>query len=90
MIVGLSIGLFLLLAILTAGSGRFTRAPLMGQWGRFVATRPGLRGSEQWEDEPELVEYENFKWWIRIKPNPGINLPLIGYWSKASGRKRRS
>lgn len=92
------------LAIIAAASApliafvraRKTRHPLMLQWGRFINKRPGLSGNggapddpRTRDDEPEVVEFEDWKWWIRFRPNPGINLPVIGYWSRANGRRRR-
>lgn len=65
-----------------------TRHPLMLQWGRFINRRDGIKGHPNWSDEPDVVEYVDFKWWIRLRPNPGINLPAIGYWSRANGRRR--
>jgi hypothetical protein len=65
-----------------------SRHPLMLQWGRFSNSRPGIKGHKIWSDEPDVVSYEDFKYWLRFSPNPGINLPLIGYWSKARGRRR--
>jgi len=59
----------------------------MWQFGKFVNTRPGVKNHEYWEDEPDVVEFTDFKYWIRFKPNPGFNLPILGYWSKAKGRK---
>lgn len=61
---------------------------LVCQWGKFINQRPGIKGHEFWADEPDTVEFEDFRYWIRLRPNPGFNLPLIGYWSKARGRNR--
>lgn len=58
------------------------------QFGKFENERLGIKGHAFWEDEPDIVKYTDYKYWVRIKPNPGINLPKIGYWSKARGRKR--
>lgn len=41
-----------------------------------------------WADEPDVVTFRDYRYWIRLRPNPGFNLPLVGYWSKAHGRKR--
>ncbi len=62
--------------------------PILWQFGRFTNTRLGIHGHAVWSDEPEVVEYDDWRWWIRVKPNPGINLPVLGYWSRANGRKR--
>jgi hypothetical protein len=67
---------------------RRTRHPLMLQWGQFVNTRRGLVNPALGINEPPVVEYEDFKYWLRLRPNPGINVPLIGYWSRARGRSR--
>lgn len=76
---------------------RRSRRPLMLQWGHFVNKRPGLPGNGGPPDdprtrdpEPEVVEFDDWKWWIRIRPNFGVNLPVIGYWSRANGRRRVS
>jgi hypothetical protein len=69
---------------------RRTRHPLMLQWGRFVNTRRGLVNPVLGINEPPVVEYEDFKHWVRLSPNPGINLPVLGYWSRAHGRRRET
>lgn len=59
------------------------------QWGRFTNTRPGIRGHKVWSDEAEVVEYVDYRYWIRLRPNPGFNLPRpLGYWSRSRGRQR--
>lgn len=72
-----------------------TRHPLMLQWGHFVNTRPGLPGNGGAPDdprtrdpEPDVVQFDDWKYWLRLKPNFGVNLPLVGYWSRANGRRR--
>lgn len=61
--------------------------PIIWQFGRFINTRPGVQGHEVWSDEPYVVEFVDFKYWIRLRPNPGFNLPILGYWSQSKGRK---
>lgn len=70
-------------------SVRRVRQPkaLMWQFGAFTNTRAGIKQNDNWRDEPDIVEFTDFKYWVRIRPNPGVNLPLVGYWSKAKGRK---
>jgi len=58
------------------------------QWGRFINTRNGLKNSPFHENEPDIVEFRDFKFWVRLYPNPGFNLPVLGYWSKFRGRRR--
>jgi hypothetical protein len=60
---------------------------LIWQFGAYTAYRPGIKNNANWEDEPDIVEYTDYKYWIRLRPNPGVNLPVFGYWSKAKGRK---
>ena len=60
----------------------------MIQWGRYISERAGSKGHPMLEDEPDIVQYENYQYWIRCKPNPGISIPVFGYWSKAYGRTR--
>lgn len=72
---------------------------LMWQFGKFTNTRPGLKGhrfehndpdsEDGWADEPDIVEFEDYHYWIRLKPNWGFNLPLIGYYSEANGYARK-
>ena len=76
-------------AIVAWAKAKRTRRPLMLQWGRFVGERAGTTDPERDIHEDEIVHYEDFRYWLRLSPNPGINLPVIGYWSKANGRKRR-
>jgi len=57
------------------------------QWGKFTNKRAGIKDNANWSDEPEVVEFDDFRYWIRTSPNPGFNLPVLGYWSKAKGRK---
>lgn len=64
-----------------------TKKAILWQFGKFINTRPGLKGSDQWHDEPDVVEFVDYKYWIRLRPNPGFNLPVLGYWSQAKGRK---
>jgi hypothetical protein len=66
---------------------RYPRMILL-QWGKFTNTRLGIKGHRNWTDEPDIVEYPDFKYWVRLKPNPGFNLPKIGYYSRAKGRNR--
>lgn len=61
---------------------------LIFQFGKFQNERLGIKSHAFWADEPDIVKYDDYKYWVRIKPNPGINLPVIGYWSKARGRNR--
>lgn len=61
---------------------------LILQWGKFVNERPGIKGHAFWTDEPDIVQFQDYRYWIRLKPNPGVNLPVLGYWSKARGRHR--
>lgn len=58
------------------------------QWGRFINSRPGIVDHLRFDDEPPVVEFEDFRYWIRTRPNPGFNLPALGYWSRARGRRR--
>lgn len=60
----------------------------MWQFGKVEATRPGLKNHPRWQDEGEEVHYIDYKYWIRLSPNPGFNLPVLGYWSKHRGRRR--
>ena len=59
----------------------------MWQFGHFVNTRPGLQERGLPVDEPEIVEYDDYRYWIRVRPNPGVNLPLLGYYSRQKGRR---
>jgi len=69
---------------------KVTRSPLMMiQWGAFENVRDGLQNHPYFEDEPEFVHFQDYRYWIRVKSNPGFNVPVIGYWSKHKGRKRR-
>lgn len=61
---------------------------LILQFGKFTNTRPGLKGHPALDDEPDVVEFDDYRWWVRLTPNPGFNLPLLGYWSRARGRQR--
>lgn len=81
--------LLVVLALLLAlGVFRLTRPrSIIWQWGEEVKVRPGSPAHDEFEDEPEEVPYVDYKYWVRLKPNPGINLPVVGYWSKAYGRK---
>lgn len=91
MIVWLVVGVACVALIAAVFGAKKLRAPepIMWQFGHFTNTRPGIRGHTVWEDEDEVVEYDDWRYWIRVKPNPGINVPLLGYWSRANGRKRR-
>ncbi len=41
-----------------------------------------------WEDEPDIVDFVDYRYWLRLKPNFGFNFPLIGYWSHRRGHKK--
>jgi hypothetical protein len=58
------------------------------QWGEFTNFREGIQNSPVHEDESKMVPYQDFKYWIRLHPNKGFNLPGIGYWSQFRGRRR--
>jgi hypothetical protein len=58
------------------------------QWGKFVNSREGVKNSAFHADEDDIVRFTDYKYWIRLFPNRGVNLPLVGYWSKAKGRRR--
>lgn len=75
--------------------GRFTnqRPGLKGDRERISRAKqegllPADAGFDGWADEPDVVEYDDFKYWLRVRPNPGLNLPILGYWSRGRGRKR--
>lgn len=61
----------------------------MLQWGRYERTRPGLKGHPEFADEPDEVTVTDYRYWLRLSPNPGFNLPLLGYWSRSRGKRRR-
>lgn len=61
---------------------------LMFQWGKFNNSRLGLKGHKFWADEEDIVQYQDFRYWVRVKPNPGFKVPVLGYWSKAKGRNK--
>jgi len=86
LLVGIALGL--LVAGLTVRVARSSGPIRMWQFGKIVSTRVGIKGSEVWTDEPDVVEFVDYKYWIRLRPNPGVNLPVLGYWSKSKGRKR--
>lgn len=58
------------------------------QWGKFENERVGIKSHAIWADESTKVKFDDYKFWVRFKPNPGVNLPIIGYWSKARGRNK--
>ena len=58
------------------------------QFGEFTNTREGLKNHPYYPDEPNVVEYRDYKYWVRLYPNPGFNLPKVGYYSQARGRRR--
>lgn len=60
----------------------------MIQWGKFTNSRSGIKGHRIWADESDVVQFDDYKYWIRFKPNPGVNLPIFGYWSKEKGRSK--
>lgn len=64
-----------------------TRRIRIWQWGKFTNTRPGLKNHPELDDEPDEVEYVDYRYWIRLRPNPGFKLPLLGYWSRHYGRR---
>lgn len=63
--------------------------PVMWQFGAFTNYRAGISGHEYWSDEPAIVPFQDYKFWIRLRPNPGYNLPVLGYWSQARGFQKR-
>jgi len=60
---------------------------IIWQFSPFTNTRPGIKNNDNWQDEPDVVEFQDFRYWIRLRPNPGFNLPILGYWSESKGRK---
>lgn len=58
------------------------------QWGKVNASRPGIKNHPKFDDEADEVEYVDYRYWVRLCPNPGFDLPVIGYWSRANGRRR--
>jgi len=85
-----SLALVALLMLVVFWRPKVTRSPLvMIQWGAFTNSRPGVKNHPYVEDEPEFVDFRDYRYWIRVKSNPGFNLPVIGYWSKHRGRRRR-
>ena len=58
------------------------------QWGKVERERPGLKNHEYWQDEPDRVPFTDYKYWIRFYPNPGFNIPFLGYWSSDGGKHR--
>lgn len=92
LILGIILALVLVLAVAAAGAARIAKRPgrpLMWQFGEFTNYRAGVSGHPVWHDEPPIVPYRDFKYWIRLRPNPGFNLPALGYWSQAHGYSRR-
>lgn len=92
LILGIILAFVLVLAVAAAGAARIARTPgppVMWQFGEFTNHRPGISGHEIWEDEPPIVPYQDFRFWIRLRPNAGFNLPVLGYWSQARGYSRR-
>ena len=78
----------LLVAVLGSKGIKKRNKLLLFQFGEFVNTRPGIKNHPYWNDESDVVEFVDYKYWIRLYPNPGVNLPVLGYWSKFKGRRR--
>lgn len=72
---------------------------VMWQFGRFTNVRPGIKAhrfepenpdnTDGWTDEPDEVEFTDYRYWIRLKPNPGFNIPIVGYYSEENGYARK-
>jgi hypothetical protein len=58
------------------------------QFRKFTNQREGVQNSAYHADEPPVVDFVDYKYWIRLFPNRGFNLPLIGYYSEFRGRRR--
>lgn len=66
-----------------------SRKARIWQFGKVECSRPGRKDHAYFADEPDEVAYVDYRWWIRLRPNPGFNLPLLGYYSRARGWHRR-
>ena len=61
------------------------------QWGKVTRSRPGLKNHEYFADEPDVVEYTDYKYWIRFTPWSlfGWNIWGLGYFKRGAGWHRR-
>ena len=84
-LLGLALGTCLAVAIRLRR--RYRGRAILWQWGRVERVRHGLTGSDVFDDEPATVAYVDFRYWLRLRPNPGWNLPGLGYYSRARGRR---